>query len=175
MTSELPPPASPDFLTTPTRGHLILDIFNKHRSPHLKSRSSAEKGSTHLSTIGSISQLPSIVTRQDQYKSFSNSSWRGKVLWVISDHLTMLENYTIHGHQWRTETFFKGGGNLILPRASKPNGHSRDLFHAIQSYDMAAVDFLHHENSLTWAGVEPATVGTGDLQQTNYATQPAIS
>ncbi|GFU68525.1 hypothetical protein TNCV_1989751 [Trichonephila clavipes] len=47
--------------------------------------------------------------------------------------------------------------DLILPRASKPNRHSRDLLHAV--YDMAAVDFLHHENPPTWAGVEPATLG----------------
>ncbi|GFV40256.1 hypothetical protein TNCV_1444091 [Trichonephila clavipes] len=47
--------------------------------------------------------------------------------------------------------------NLILPRASKPNEHSRDLFHAALSYDMAAVDFLHQDNPPNWAGVEPAT------------------
>ncbi|GFX43018.1 hypothetical protein TNCV_436341 [Trichonephila clavipes] len=27
--------------------------------------------------------------------------------------------------------------DLLLPRASKPNRHSRDLLHAVQSYDMA--------------------------------------
>ncbi|GFX20113.1 hypothetical protein TNCV_1436731 [Trichonephila clavipes] len=61
---------------------------------------------------------------------------------------------------------------LILPRTSKPNGHSRDLFHAVYSYDMAAVDFLHHENPSTWAGVEPVTLGAEDQRQTNLVTQP---
>ncbi|GFW63736.1 hypothetical protein TNCV_4940281 [Trichonephila clavipes] len=37
---------------------------------------------------------------------------------------------------------------------------------------MAAVDFLHHENPSTWAGVEPATLGTEGQRQTNHATQP---
>ncbi|GFU43037.1 hypothetical protein TNCV_3141581 [Trichonephila clavipes] len=39
---------------------------------------------------------------------------------------------------------------------------------------MAAVDFLNQENPPTWAGVEPATLGTEDQRQTNYATQPAF-
>ncbi|GFW76464.1 HTH_Tnp_Tc3_2 domain-containing protein [Trichonephila clavipes] len=38
---------------------------------------------------------------------------------------------------------------------------------------MAAVDFLHHENPPTWAGVERATLGVEDQRQTNHATQPA--
>ncbi|GFU89241.1 hypothetical protein TNCV_2896891 [Trichonephila clavipes] len=38
---------------------------------------------------------------------------------------------------------------------------------------MASVDFLHHENPSTWAGVEPATLGTEGLRQTNHATQPS--
>ncbi|GFW56264.1 netrin unc-6 [Trichonephila clavipes] len=59
--------------------------------------------------------------------------------------------------------------DLILPRASKPNRHSRDLLHT--EYDMAAVDFLHHENPPTWARVEPVTLGTGGQRQTNHATQ----
>ncbi|GFU37236.1 hypothetical protein TNCV_4272371 [Trichonephila clavipes] len=39
---------------------------------------------------------------------------------------------------------------------------------------MAAIDFLHHENPLTWPGVEPATLGTEGQPQTNYASQPGI-
>ncbi|GFU21140.1 hypothetical protein TNCV_5115421 [Trichonephila clavipes] len=35
---------------------------------------------------------------------------------------------------------------------------------------MTAVHFLHHENSPTWAGDEPATLGADGQQQTNYAT-----
>ncbi|GFW79356.1 hypothetical protein TNCV_2477631 [Trichonephila clavipes] len=42
-----------------------------------------------------------------------------------------------------------------------------------ESYDMAAVDFLHHENPPTWAGVQPATLGGEGQRQTNHATQPA--
>ncbi|GFY29644.1 hypothetical protein TNCV_1812241 [Trichonephila clavipes] len=37
---------------------------------------------------------------------------------------------------------------------------------------MATVDFLHHENPSTWAGVEPTTWGTESQRQTNHATQP---
>ncbi|GFW96518.1 hypothetical protein TNCV_2845751 [Trichonephila clavipes] len=40
---------------------------------------------------------------------------------------------------------------------------------------MAAVDFLHHENPPTWAGIEPATLGADGQQQTNYATQSALA
>ncbi|GFT33874.1 hypothetical protein TNCV_4383641 [Trichonephila clavipes] len=36
---------------------------------------------------------------------------------------------------------------------------------------MAVVDFLYHENSPTWVGDEPATLGTEGPRQTNYATQ----
>ncbi|GFT98832.1 hypothetical protein TNCV_3792511 [Trichonephila clavipes] len=41
---------------------------------------------------------------------------------------------------------------------------------------MAAVDFLHQENPPTWAGVEPATLGTEGQRQTNQPTplQPII-
>ncbi|GFX76253.1 hypothetical protein TNCV_4036541 [Trichonephila clavipes] len=63
--------------------------------------------------------------------------------------------------------------NLILPRATKPNVHSRDLFHAAQSYNMAAVDFLYHEYPLTCAEVEPATLGTEGQRQINHATHAA--
>ncbi|GFV49488.1 hypothetical protein TNCV_4544711 [Trichonephila clavipes] len=45
--------------------------------------------------------------------------------------------------------------DLILPRSSKPNRHSRYLLHAVKSYDMATIDFLHHENPPTWAGFDP--------------------
>ncbi|GFY19720.1 hypothetical protein TNCV_4648921 [Trichonephila clavipes] len=61
--------------------------------------------------------------------------------------------------------------DFILPRAPKPNVHSRDLSHAVLSYDIAAVDFLHHENPPTWAAVEPATLGAESQRQTNHATQ----
>ncbi|GFX71590.1 uncharacterized protein TNCV_2695781 [Trichonephila clavipes] len=37
---------------------------------------------------------------------------------------------------------------------------------------MAAVDFLHQENSPTRVGVEPATLSTEDQRQTNYSTPP---
>ncbi|GFV41523.1 hypothetical protein TNCV_3626751 [Trichonephila clavipes] len=40
---------------------------------------------------------------------------------------------------------------------------------------MIAVDFLHHENPPTWAGVEPATLGADGQRQTNYATQSALA
>ncbi|GFX58484.1 hypothetical protein TNCV_416641 [Trichonephila clavipes] len=36
-----------------------------------------------------------------------------------------------------------------------------------------SVDFLHHENPPTCAGVEPAILGVEGQQQTNHATQPA--
>ncbi|GFX59586.1 hypothetical protein TNCV_3054051 [Trichonephila clavipes] len=39
---------------------------------------------------------------------------------------------------------------------------------------MATVDFLHHENPPTWAGIEPATLGTGGQRQTNHATQTLL-
>ncbi|GFV20686.1 hypothetical protein TNCV_777311 [Trichonephila clavipes] len=61
--------------------------------------------------------------------------------------------------------------DLILPKAPKPNRCSKDLFHAVLSYDMATVDFLHHENPPTWAGVEPATLGAEGQRQTNHTTQ----
>ncbi|PRD27454.1 UNVERIFIED_CONTAM: hypothetical protein NCL1_35317 [Trichonephila clavipes] len=35
---------------------------------------------------------------------------------------------------------------------------------------MAFVDFLHHENPPTWAGVEPVTLGAEGQRLTNYAT-----
>ncbi|GFV11278.1 hypothetical protein TNCV_3723671 [Trichonephila clavipes] len=38
---------------------------------------------------------------------------------------------------------------------------------------MAAVDFLHHKNPPTWAGVKPATFGAEGQRQINYATQSA--
>ncbi|GFT29330.1 hypothetical protein TNCV_756961 [Trichonephila clavipes] len=62
--------------------------------------------------------------------------------------------------------------DVILPRTSKPNKHSRDLLHIIQSYDMAA-DFLQYENSPTWAGIDTATLGAEGQQQINHATQPS--
>ncbi|GFT94877.1 hypothetical protein TNCV_1471851 [Trichonephila clavipes] len=37
-------------------------------------------------------------------------------------------------------------GILILPRAPKPNGHSRDFLHVALSYYMDTVDILHREN-----------------------------
>ncbi|GFV76877.1 hypothetical protein TNCV_689481 [Trichonephila clavipes] len=37
---------------------------------------------------------------------------------------------------------------------------------------MDTVDFLLHENSPTWAGVEPGNVGVEGQRLTNYATQP---
>ncbi|GFY11657.1 hypothetical protein TNCV_4231261 [Trichonephila clavipes] len=37
---------------------------------------------------------------------------------------------------------------------------------------MIAVDFLHHENPSTWAGVKPATFCTESQRQTDHATQP---
>ncbi|GFW28678.1 hypothetical protein TNCV_3713931 [Trichonephila clavipes] len=40
---------------------------------------------------------------------------------------------------------------------------------------MTTVDFLHHENPPTWAGVEPATLGVDGQRQTNYATQSALA
>ncbi|GFY35215.1 hypothetical protein TNCV_5045891 [Trichonephila clavipes] len=39
---------------------------------------------------------------------------------------------------------------------------------------MAAVDFLHHENPPTWAGVETANLGAEGQRQTNHAIQPAV-
>ncbi|GFV59179.1 uncharacterized protein TNCV_2339201 [Trichonephila clavipes] len=39
---------------------------------------------------------------------------------------------------------------------------------------MAIVDFLHHENPPTWAGVEPVTLGAEVQRQTNHATQSAL-
>ncbi|GFX97436.1 hypothetical protein TNCV_2839961 [Trichonephila clavipes] len=38
--------------------------------------------------------------------------------------------------------------------------------------NLAAVNFLLHENSSTLAGIEPATLGTEGQRQTNHATQP---
>ncbi|GFS60176.1 hypothetical protein TNCV_2826871 [Trichonephila clavipes] len=70
-----------------------------------------------------------------------------------------------------------GGVNLyqalIIPRTSKPNRHSRDLLHAVYSYNMVAVDFIHQKNPPTWAGVEPTTLGPEDQRHSNHATQPA--
>ncbi|GFV40433.1 uncharacterized protein TNCV_4493901 [Trichonephila clavipes] len=63
--------------------------------------------------------------------------------------------------------------DLILPRASRSNRHSKGLLHAVYTYDMTAVDFLPHENPPTWAGVEPTTLGAESQRQTNHATQPA--
>ncbi|GFW40162.1 uncharacterized protein TNCV_5118451 [Trichonephila clavipes] len=37
---------------------------------------------------------------------------------------------------------------------------------------MAVVNFLHLKNPSTWAGVEPATLGTEGQRQTNHVTQP---
>ncbi|GFV81343.1 hypothetical protein TNCV_4773691 [Trichonephila clavipes] len=48
-----------------------------------------------------------------------------------------------------------------------PNNHTTWPF-------MTAVDFLHHENPPTWAGVEPATLGADGQRQTNYVTQSAL-
>ncbi|GFT89068.1 hypothetical protein TNCV_3084841 [Trichonephila clavipes] len=59
---------------------------------------------------------------------------------------------------------------LILPRAPKPN---RILSKPHKSYDMGAVNFLHHENLPTWTGVKHATLGVQGQRQTNYATHPA--
>ncbi|GFW47896.1 hypothetical protein TNCV_2400831 [Trichonephila clavipes] len=39
---------------------------------------------------------------------------------------------------------------------------------------MAAVDFMHHENPPTWAGVQPETLGVEGQRQTNHATQPKL-
>ncbi|GFV20027.1 uncharacterized protein TNCV_1154281 [Trichonephila clavipes] len=49
-----------------------------------------------------------------------------------------------------------------------PNNHTTWPF-------MATVDFLHHENPPTWAGVEPTTLDADGQRQTNYATQSALA
>ncbi|GFV58099.1 hypothetical protein TNCV_2109271 [Trichonephila clavipes] len=49
-----------------------------------------------------------------------------------------------------------------------PNNHTTWPF-------MTTVDFLHHENPPTGAGVEPATLGADGQRQTNYATQSALA
>ncbi|GFV83901.1 hypothetical protein TNCV_1479031 [Trichonephila clavipes] len=49
----------------------------------------------------------------------------------------------------------------ILPRI-KSNRHSRDR---LTDRLRAAVNFLHHENSLTMAGIEPATLGAEGQRQ----------
>ncbi|GFX15252.1 putative LOC100569746 [Trichonephila clavipes] len=59
--------------------------------------------------------------------------------------------------------------DLILPRTSKPNRRSREILHAVLSYDMAAVEFLHHENPPTWTGVETPTMGAEGQPLTNHA------
>ncbi|GFW42580.1 hypothetical protein TNCV_4257741 [Trichonephila clavipes] len=64
--------------------------------------------------------------------------------------------------------------DLSLLKASKPSRHSRDLLQAVQSNDMATVDFLHHENSPTSVGVESTTLGAEGQRQTINATQPVI-
>ncbi|GFW92584.1 hypothetical protein TNCV_519011 [Trichonephila clavipes] len=46
------------------------------------------------------------------------------------------------------------------------------LLDAAESCDMAAVDFQHHENPPTWAGVEPGTLGAEGQRQTSHATRP---
>ncbi|GFW74626.1 hypothetical protein TNCV_962011 [Trichonephila clavipes] len=38
---------------------------------------------------------------------------------------------------------------------------------------MAAVDFLHHENPPTWAGVESTTLDAEGQRQTDHSIQPA--
>ncbi|GFV81354.1 hypothetical protein TNCV_4773801 [Trichonephila clavipes] len=48
-----------------------------------------------------------------------------------------------------------------------PNNHTTWPF-------ITAVDFLHHENPPTRAGVEPATLGADGQRQTNYVTQSAL-
>ncbi|GFV86043.1 hypothetical protein TNCV_670401 [Trichonephila clavipes] len=63
--------------------------------------------------------------------------------------------------------------DLILPSSPKPNRLSRDLPHAVQSYDMTPIDFLHHENPPTWTGVEPGTLSAEGQRQTNHAIQLA--
>ncbi|GFT16754.1 hypothetical protein TNCV_1333681 [Trichonephila clavipes] len=68
--------------------------------------------------------------------------------------------HLLDGQSEASEIAIPEGRNLILPRASKPNGRSMDLYHVIKSYDMASVDFLHHENPSTWAEVEPTALGT---------------
>ncbi|GFW71415.1 putative DD41D transposase [Trichonephila clavipes] len=39
---------------------------------------------------------------------------------------------------------------------------------------MATVDFLHHENPLTWAEIEPAKLNAERQRQTSHATQPVM-
>ncbi|GFU77591.1 hypothetical protein TNCV_3499631 [Trichonephila clavipes] len=63
--------------------------------------------------------------------------------------------------------------DLILPRASKPTD-TLGIFYMPYSYDIAAVDFLHHENPPTWDGVEPATLGAKGQRQTNHANSPSF-
>ncbi|GFU04657.1 hypothetical protein TNCV_4377251 [Trichonephila clavipes] len=40
---------------------------------------------------------------------------------------------------------------------------------------MTVVDFLHYENPLTWAGIEPAALGADGQRRTNYATHSALA
>ncbi|GFV21996.1 hypothetical protein TNCV_4526821 [Trichonephila clavipes] len=63
--------------------------------------------------------------------------------------------------------------NLVVPSAPKPNMHLRDLLYVALLYDMDAVNFLHHENPPTWAGIEPAILDVQGQRLTNYAPQPA--
>ncbi|GFU08663.1 hypothetical protein TNCV_1995081 [Trichonephila clavipes] len=39
---------------------------------------------------------------------------------------------------------------------------------------MAAVDFLHHDNPSTWAGVEPATLGTEAQWVERWTSNPVM-
>ncbi|GFY20039.1 hypothetical protein TNCV_2147321 [Trichonephila clavipes] len=62
---------------------------------------------------------------------------------------------------------------------SKPNGHFKEFFYMANNHStwplMTAVNFLHHENSPTWAGFEAATLDVDGQRQTNYATQSALA
>ena len=57
--------------------------------------------------------------------------------------------------EFKLSEYVKVCRDSILPRVSKPNGYSRDLLHATQSYDMGAYDFPN----LKIYRLEPATLG----------------
>ncbi|GFV54184.1 hypothetical protein TNCV_1027561 [Trichonephila clavipes] len=58
----------------------------------------------------------------------------------------------------------------------KPNTDTLGIFYIpYKSCDIAAANFLHHENPPTWAGVKPAILGAEGQRQTNHATQPRVN
>ncbi|GFX97407.1 hypothetical protein TNCV_1077781 [Trichonephila clavipes] len=101
-----------------------------------------------LYSMSAITLIASDATREwdNVYPLSSALYFETKLLWTWAEgeRRDFVVRRPRGGHSWTPSFHLRGRRcepvlNLILPRAPKPNKQSRDLLHAVKSYDMAPV------------------------------------